>query len=251
MILVRSLLFTTLFFLTVIPYAIAVATTGLFSKSLPFLTARAWARTNLWLAKVLCDIDFELEGRENIPDTNGILYVKHQSAYEILVGANEFPHQCWVLKRELMWVPFLGWGLKFLHPIAINRSSGGRAVRQVVRQGRDRIRDGLWIVIYPEGTRVAPGKTRRYGRSGPALAKDCGCLILPVAHNAGYYWPRRRWRKYPGTVKVVSGPQIDPAGRSPEEINQLAQSWVEGTMRRISPEAYGVDPVSEDALGQA
>ena len=250
MILLRSLLFTGLFFFTVIPYATAVAITGLFSRSVPFLTARSWARVNLWLAKVLCGIDYELEGREHVPPTNGILYVKHQSAYEILVGANEFPHQCWVLKRELMWVPFLGWGLKALQPIAINRSSGGRAVRQVIRQGRERITEGLWIVIYPEGTRVAPGKTRRYGMSGPALARDCGCLILPVAHNAGDYWPRRSWRKYPGTVKVVIGPAIDPTDRSPEEINRLAQGWIEDTMRRISPEAYGAAGSSEGAVGE-
>ncbi len=246
----RSALYTGLFFLTVIPYATGAIVTGLFSATGPFRFARGWAGANLRLARTLCGIDYEVEGLENIPERNCILYVKHQSVYEIFIGAKVFPAQCWVLKQELMWIPLFGWGLHFLRPIAINRRSGGRAVRQVVRQGKERLAEGLWVVIYPEGTRVAPGKTRRYGMSGAALARESGHCILPVAHNAGDLWPRRSWRKTPGTVRVVIGEPIDPAGRSADELNRVAQDWIETTMRRISPESYAAAD-SEEPVGQA
>jgi 1-acyl-sn-glycerol-3-phosphate acyltransferase len=247
----RSALYTGLFFLTVVPYATGAIASGLFSASGPFRCARGWGGMNLWLAKVICGIDYEVEGLENVPETNGILYVKHQSVYEIFIGAKIFPAQCWVLKRELMWIPLFGWGLHFLRPIAIDRNSGGRAVRQVVRQGKERLAEGLWGVIYPEGTRVAPGRTRRYGMSGAALARESGYQVVPVAHNAGQLWPRRSWLKTPGRVKVVIGAPIDPAGLSAEEINRTAQEWIETTMRRISPEAYAAaDAVSEKTFSQ-
>jgi 1-acyl-sn-glycerol-3-phosphate acyltransferase len=249
---VRSAVYTGLFFLTVIPYATGAIVTGLFGGAGPFRCARGWGSTNLRLARIFCGIDYDVEGLENIPEKNCILYVKHQSVYEIFIGAKLFPAQCWVLKRELMWIPLFGWGLHFLRPIAINRRSGGRAVRQVVRQGKERLEEGLWVVIYPEGTRVAPGRTRRYGMSGAALARESGHHVLPVAHNAGEFWPRRSWLKTPGRVKVVIGEPIDPSGRTPDEINQAAQEWIERTMRRISPDAYRVaDAASEEALGEA
>lgn len=248
----RSALYTGLFFLTVVPYASGAIITGLFRTTGPFRCARGWAQLNLWLAKVICGIDYEVRGLENIPQENGILYVKHQSVYEIFIGATVFPDQCWVLKRELMWIPLFGWGLHFLRPIAINRSSGGRAVRQVVRQGKERLAEGLWVVIYPEGTRVAPGRTRRYGMSGAALARESGRHVVPVAHNAGEFWPRRSWLKTPGRVKVVIGQPIDPAGRSPDEINGAAQDWIEGTMRSISADAYAAaDSESQRPVSEA
>jgi len=145
----------------------------------------------------------------------------------VLAQTVVLPPQVWVLKRELMWVPVLGWALKFLHAIAVNRGAGAAAVRGVVEQGKARLASGDWVVIFPEGTRMPPGETRKYGVSGALLALETGKLIVPVAHDAGYYWPRRGLYKKPGTIRVVIGPPIQTAGRDPREINAEAQSWIE------------------------
>ena len=138
-----------------------------------------------------------------------------------------FPNQTWVLKRELMWAPFFGWALAALNPIAIDRKGGHGAAQQVIEQGTQRLRDGRWVMIFPEGTRMPPGETRRYGLSGTLLAQAAGRLLVPVAHNAGDYWPRRGLRKRPGTVRFSIGRPIDPAGRDPREVNEEIQRWVE------------------------
>lgn len=239
MIWLRSLAFTAFLFLSVPFHASGALFAGLFGHRYAYVFAANWATVNLWLLRHLCHLDWQVEGTENIPAQNCVLYWKHQSVYEALVSARLFPPQTWVVKRELMWIPFFGWGLAMLKPIAINRKAGRTAVKQVLNQGRERLAEGLWIVIFPEGTRVAPGQTRRYGISGAALAKLAGRPVLPIAHNAGDFWPRRSWVKRPGTVQVVIGPLIDTADRGPEEVNRLAQAWVETTMARISP-AYSL-----------
>jgi 1-acyl-sn-glycerol-3-phosphate acyltransferase len=231
---VRSLAYTVLLFLSVLVYSLAVIVAGAFGPTAPFSAARAWAHTNLWLLKAICGLTCSVEGSENIPDKNAIVYIKHQSVFETIWPFTQFPITAYVLKRELMWIPILGWALHTIKPIAINRSAGGSAVRQVVRQGRQRLAAGRWIIIYPEGTRMRPGTTRKYGLSGALLSVETGYSVLPIAHNAGDFWPRRGLRKRPGTIRIVIGPVIEPAGKSPAEINQEAQSWVEGTMAQIS-----------------
>ena len=144
-----------------------------------------------------------------------------------------FPEQTWVIKRELMWVPVLGWVLKLLTPIALNRRAGSSAVQQVLEQGTRHLEHGLWVAIFPEGTRVPAGESRRYGLSGALLASAAGRPIVPVAHNAGDFWPRRGWLKKRGTIRVVIGPPIATAGREPREINDEAQRWIEGTVAKI------------------
>src|SRR5690606_22674463 len=134
----------------------------------------------------------------HLPSRNAIVLMKHSSAWETLAQLQIFPKQTWVIKRELMWAPFLGWVLPLLKPIAIDRRGGRDAVRQVIEQGTQRLEDGFWVVIFPEGTRVPPGQTRRYGLSGALLASETGRTVVPVAHNAGLFWPRRGWVKRPG-----------------------------------------------------
>ena len=143
------------------------------------------------------------------------------------------PRQCWVLKRELIWTPFLGWALSTAHPIAINRNAGRSAVDQIVRQGKKRLDEGIWVTIFPEGTRMEAGQTRRYGISGALLAQQAGRPIVPIAHNAGDYWPRRGLRKRRGTVRFVIGEPIDPAGRDLRALNCEIQDWVETTVARL------------------
>jgi 1-acyl-sn-glycerol-3-phosphate acyltransferase len=140
-----------------------------------------------------------------------------------------------VVKRELLWAPVFGWAIALaLKPIAIDRAGGASAVKQVVRQGTEKLRQGIWITVFPEGTRMAPGETRKYGTSGAALARGAGVPIVPVAHNAGDLWQRRSFIKKPGVVRFVIGPPVDPAAREPRETNLVVQEWVEGRMHEIS-----------------
>lgn len=188
----------------------------------------------LVVGKWLCGLDYVIEGQENMPDEPCVVMIKHSSVFEAYAQVVLSPRNCWVLKRELFWVPFFGIGLMALKPIAINRGAGSSAVKQVIRQGKERLAEGIWVTVFPEGTRVAPGKTKKYGVSGAALAHEAGVPIVPVAHNAGDLWPRRSLRKEPGLIRVCIGPPIDASSRPPKETNLLVQEWIEGKMREIS-----------------
>lgn len=233
--LLRSVLFTTLLFLGTLLYAVAVLAFGWLPSQKLYVIARSWARVNLWLLDRLCGLTYVVEGVENIPPGAHVSMWKHSSAWETIAQASVFPPQAWVLKHELMWIPLVGWAVRCLKPIAINRKAGATAVTQVVEQGKQRLAEGLWILIFPEGTRVAVGETRKYGVSGALLASKAGCKIIPVAHNAGYYWPRRGLMKKPGTIRVVIGPAIDATGREPRELNEEVRAWIEQKLATITP----------------
>jgi 1-acyl-sn-glycerol-3-phosphate acyltransferase len=185
-----------------------------------------------------CGIRYEVEGWENVPTTPTVIMAKHQSAWETIWIESAFPSQCWIVKKELLWLPFVGWGLMAIRAIAIDRSSGSSAREQIVAQGAQRLREGHWVTIFPEGTRVAPGTRGRYGIGGALLATRSGTPILPIAHNAGEVWGRYAFRKKPGLVKVVIGPVIQARGREVLEVNREVEAWIEGQMRRISPHRY-------------
>jgi len=187
----------------------------------------------VWLLKVLCKLSYEVEGNENLPEGAAIVLAKHQSTYETFVLPFLFPPFTWVLKRELIWVPLFGWGLAMLQPIAIDRNSGRKAMDQLIKQGKDRLDNGLWIVIFPEGTRVAAGKKGRYRLGGAVLAHETGYPVVPVAHNAGSFWPKHSLTIRPGKVKIVIGPLIESKGKSADEIKQLTESWIETTVKRL------------------
>lgn len=192
--------------------------------------AQVWVSLVLRLLKVICRIDHEVEGYENIPSQNAIVFSKHQSAWETIALQRIFPPQVFIIKRELLWLPFFGWALATCEPIAIDRSAGKAALRQVVDQGMKRLKQGRWVVIFPEGTRMKTGQTGRYGAGGSVLAHRAGYPVVPVAHNAGRFWPRNGFLKYPGTIKVRIGKPISPENRSANEINQAAQDWIEQQM---------------------
>jgi 1-acyl-sn-glycerol-3-phosphate acyltransferase len=233
--LLKSVLFTTLLFVGTLLYAVVVLAFGWLPSHKLYTIARSWARVNLWILKKLCGLTYTVAGMENIPPGAHVSMWKHSSAWETIAQASVFPPQSWVLKRELMWVPLLGWAVRCLKPIAIDRKAGATAVTQVVEQGKQRLAEGLWILIFPEGTRVAVGEKRKYGASGALLAAKAGCKIIPVAHNAGYFWPRRGWVKKPGTIRVVIGPAIDAAGRDPRELNEEVRAWIEQQMITLTP----------------
>lgn len=197
-----------------------------------FLISR-WAVFQLWLLRVLCGIRHEIHGWEHMSSGPAIIMCKHQSTWETFSLALIFPPQTWVLKRELMWIPLFGWALALLKPIAIDRGSKREAIQQVIAQGRDRLKAGIWVTIFPEGTRVAPGHRRRWGQGGAVLAAQTGYPVIPVAHNAGHFWPRRKLRKRPGAIQLIIGPPIESRGRGHREILRRAEDWVTRTMEQL------------------
>jgi 1-acyl-sn-glycerol-3-phosphate acyltransferase len=200
--------------------------------------ARLYGRIMLAWCTISVGIRYEVQGWENVPDFPVVFMAKHQSAWETLFMDACFGPQCWIVKKELVWLPFVGWSLLAIRCIAIDRSSGHSARDQIIEQGGRRLKQGMWVSIFPEGTRIAPGKRGRYGIGGALLAVRTGTPILPMAHNAGEVWPRYAFRKHPGVVKVVIGPLIPTAGRDAVTVNNEVEAWIEGRMREISPERY-------------
>lgn len=192
-----------------------------------------WTVFNLWWLKLCCGVHYRIEGRENIPQQPGIVMCKHQSAWETLALQLLFVPQVWILKRELLQIPIYGWGLASMQPIAIERSSAIKSFRQIVEQGCERLKKDLWVIIFPEGTRVAPDSRQKYLPGGGLLAEKSGAMITPVAHNAGYLWPRNSFIKQPGTITMVIGPVIDPAGKSASEITREVEQWIEETVQTL------------------
>ena len=196
--------------------------------------ARGWGVFCLWAGRVICGLDVSTEGQENIPDEPCVFLIKHTTALETYWQIVALPPSSWVLKRELLWLPVFGWSLAVMKSIAIDRKAGGTAIKQIIDKGKVRIQSGLSVCIFPEGTRVPPGETRRYGVSGAALAHEAGCPIVPVAHNAGDLWSKRGMAKKPGKIRFCIGPPITPGDCKPKETSLLAQKWIEDKMDEIS-----------------
>lgn len=232
--LLRSLLFTTYMMASACLFGAFMTLCFWLPYRAHFAIARTWARCLFWMLDALCGLRFVVEGREHIPEGNHIIMSNHTSAWETVAQFVIFPPQVWVLKRELLWIPFVGWGLKLLRPIAIDRGAGHRAVNQVIEQGRARLADGLWVVIFPEGTRVTAGEKRKFGLSGALLAIRSGALVVPLSHNAGAFWPRRGVVKKPGTIRVVIGEPIDPKGKEARQLTDEVRAAIESGLARIA-----------------
>jgi 1-acyl-sn-glycerol-3-phosphate acyltransferase len=192
-----------------------------------------WSRIVIWLARVLCGIRYEVQGLENLPARPGIVLSKHQSAWETLAFQVFLPPQVWVLKRSLLKVPFFGWGLAMMNPIAIDRDAGMRALKQTLEQGRERLEQGFWIIIFPEGHRFPPGRKTTYQVGGAWLATQTGAPVVPVALNSGHLWPRGSFLKYPGKITVSIGPPIHPDGLKAAELNRRVEDWIERESSRL------------------
>lgn len=231
----RSLLFLAFLALTVILYAFPLSLVGWFiSKQRLGRIGRSWAQLNLWGLGRICGLDFRVYQQHPFPDEACVVLCKHQSAWETIALRALLPiNQGWVLKRELLWIPFFGWALAPYQPIAINRKSGRKAIKQLLERGQFWLGQGRWIIVFPEGTRVAPGQRSRYGLGGALLAERAGVPIIPIAHNAGVFWPRRSIRKHRGVIEVVIGPVIRTEGRSAPELNQAVEEWIEQTVASL------------------
>ena len=237
--LVKSLLYTAFMMVSALLFGGFMTLCFWAPYSTQFAIARTWARMTFWVLDKLCGLKFTVEGRERIPAGNHIVMSNHTSAWETIAQFLIFPPQVWVLKRELLWIPLIGWGLKLLRPISINRGAGHRAVNQVVEQGKERLAAGLWIIIFPEGTRVVAGETRKYGVSGALLATATGKYVVPLSHNASDFWVRRGILKKAGTIKVVIGDPISSTGKDARELNDEVRRSIEAGLARIanSPES--------------
>lgn len=234
----RSIVFTAYMMLSAVLYG-AFMSLLLFwmPYRVHFGIARSWARMIFWVLERICGLSYRVTGRENIPAGTHIVMSNHTSAWETIAQFLLFPPQVWVLKRELLWIPFVGWGLKLLRPIAINRGAGHRAVNQVIEQGTSRLAEGLWVIIFPEGTRVIAGQARKYGLSGALLATTSGKAVVPLSHNAGDYWARRGLLKKRGVIDVVIGKPIESAGKEARELNEEIRAAIEGGLAMIRARA--------------
>jgi 1-acyl-sn-glycerol-3-phosphate acyltransferase len=238
MILLRSSIFMAALVLVTVPYAFIAMASAPFDIHFRQKVIHLWSRMAMWLVRHVLGIDHRVLGRENIPREPSVVLCKHQSAWETIALQFVFPPQAFVLKKELLRVPFFGWGLAQYPIISIDRRAGKDALAQVVEQGRELLRKGFWVVVFPEGTRVPPGRKRRFKSGGAHLAAETGVPVVPVAHNAGEFWRRKAFLKFPGIVTVSIGPPILTEGLSTIEINSRAQAWIESEMRRLFPHHY-------------
>jgi len=186
-----------------------------------------WTRATMWLLRHLNGVRIEVEGRENIPQDRGVVVIaNHQSQWETFYLQLLVSPQATILKRELLWVPFFGWGLALLRPIAIDRSKGSQALKTVLRVGKQRLAEGISVVIYPEGTRQPPGTIGPFSSGGAMLASRAGADVLPVVHNSGDCWPARSLLRLPGTIRLRIGSPIPATGKSLKQVNSETEAWI-------------------------
>jgi 1-acyl-sn-glycerol-3-phosphate acyltransferase len=229
----RSLVYQVLLAIIVVPYWVLVMCVAPLPRIPRWKIIAGWPRLAAWLAIYLLGIRYEVRGRENIPAEPVVILSKHSSAWETLAYSEIFPPHVYVMKRELMWLPFLGWGLALFSPIFINRADHRNAMRRTIELGKERLAQGFSIMIYPEGTRIAVGTRGKYKLGGANVAVQTGARVLPVAHNAGLLWPRHSFLKYPGKVTVVIGKPIDSAGHTPKQLTRMVEDWIEGQVELL------------------
>jgi 1-acyl-sn-glycerol-3-phosphate acyltransferase len=243
MLLVRSVLFVLFQVVTVVPWGLMCLLIAPLPRPMRYRFTIRWTRMVIWAARVICGIHHEVRGWENLPDGPAILLSKHQSTWETFYYVSWMPRElCFVFKRELLFVPFFGWGIGLLDMIHIDRRRGRDAFDSMVTQGQKKLAEGRWIIMFPEGTRTPVGGQGKYKSGGARLAIRTGAPVVPIAVNAGERWPKKPFVKTPGLVTVSIGPAIPSTGRDIEELNAEVERWIEAEMRRISPHAYRTTP---------
>ncbi len=229
----RSSLFALVQILITPPFAVVALLTFPLPAIARYRIIRGWSRLIVLCAAVICGIRYRVVGQAHIPAQPCVVLSNHHSAWETMAFHVILPPQVYVIKRELLWIPFFGWGLAMLSPIAIDRSSGMRALKHMLEQGKDRLTRGFWVIVYPEGTRMAPAQRGKYQTGGAAIAVHAGAPVLPIAHNAGDYWRRNAFIKYPGLITVSIGRAIDSRGLKAATLTRQAEDWIESEMQRL------------------
>lgn len=250
----RSTLYQLILLFVVIPYSFLVLAMAPLPRRTRHRVIAAWPAFAAWLAQYILGIRYVVRGRENIPAEPVVILSKHQSAWETLAFSAIFPPHVYVMKRELLWLPFLGWGLALMSPIAINRANRKAAMMRLIELGGERLRQGFCIMIYPEGTRIPVGQRGNYRQGGAVVAVNNNARVLPVAHNAGLFWPKNSFIKHPGTVTVVIGEPIETTGRRPDEVIRQVEDWIEGEVERLTApnrtaESAAAPPLKGGATG--
>jgi 1-acyl-sn-glycerol-3-phosphate acyltransferase len=234
--LARSLLYQAILVGSTIGFSLLLVVLGpvLANNSGSDRIGRIWARLNLVALRWVCGLNYRVIGLDGLPETTAIVLAKHQSAWETIALRGILPlPQSWVMKQELMRIPIFGAGLRRFQPIPVDRSAGRRAILELVREGLGRLNSGRWVIVFPEGTRVAPGSRHPYAIGGAVLAERSGRPVVPIAHNAGLFWGRRSLRKLPGTIDLVVGPVIPTQGRTAVDINAEVEQWIESTVASL------------------
>ena len=235
MIWLRAILYYIFLGLTTLCFGLAIILPSQFAST-GYIdgVVRRWAQTNIWLQQIICGLYANIEGLEHLATKPCIFLVKHQSAWETICLQYYLPHkQGWVLKQELLNIPVLGWVLKIANFIPIDRKAGRRAIIQLIRTGTDYLNQGRSVLLFPEGTRTAPGERQKYNIGGAILAQKTGVPVIPISHNAGLFWARKGLKKYPGTIQVRIGPPIDSTGKTAAEILEATETWIEDTLQTL------------------
>ena len=244
----RSLLFLAFLFITVAPWGMMSCLAFPLRMPRRYHLITYWTTIAIWGAKHIVGIDYRVIGLENVPDRvkdGGVIFLaKHQSRYETLMFRTLFKYMCYVYKRELHWVPFFGWGIALCDMIPIDRAKGKEALDQVARIGGKKLHEGWNMVMFPEGTRVDPGQKKRYKIGGTYLSVATRVPVVPIAHNAGDYWPRGKWVKTPGTVTVSIGAPIHPGDMTAEQQMAKVEAWIEAEMHQRFAHQYAGAPLA-------
>ena len=252
MIFLRSLLHALWMLLTVVPWGIWMVLSSMWANGEQmYWKAARWLRWQTEALRILCGVQYRISGMENLPQgktSPAILLVKHQSTLETFLMPTLMPHPlAYVFKRELIYIPFFGWAMGRMDMIHIDRSQRAQAFNKVVAQGKRLLAQGIWIIMFPEGTRIPRGQHGVYKSGGTRLAVATGAPVIPIAVTSAKCWPRKAFLKRPGIVDVSIGKPIPSDGRSADELMREVQAWIEGEMRRLDPEAYAKDPAPSSA----
>ncbi len=229
----RSTIFVFLHVVTAIIFALLAVLVLPFPFAIRYKVISQWAVLNLWLLKHICGVRYEVIGREHLSEQACVILCKHESSWETLALQAILPPQVWVLKRELLWIPFFGWALAALKPIAINRNAGKQSLQQIITQGTARLKQNLWVVVFPEGTRMPRSEMGRFGIGGARLAVESGYDIIPITHNAGKAWPKHGFMKKPGVITVIIGEAISVYDKSAKQVNNQAYEWMRLQMKLL------------------
>ncbi|QHE88743.1 lysophospholipid acyltransferase family protein [Hydrogenophaga sp. BPS33] len=241
--LLRSVLHTLFMAVTVVPWALAVLIAAPFLNSTQiYWMCAGWLKLAVRSGELILGIRNQVIGYENLPvgsTAPAVLLLKHQSTWETFCMPALMPHPlAYVFKKELLYVPFFGWAMARMDMIHIDRSKRAQAFNKVVEQGRRLLKQGTWVIMFPEGTRIERGQKGQYKSGGTRLAVETGAPVIPIAVTSAKCWPRKAFIRKPGTVEFSIGKPIPSEGRQPDELMREVEAWIEAEMRRLDPSAY-------------